>query len=258
VLGSKRYILFFVAISFSIPAIAFNPLNSAHRDPKISFKKYLARYQNSITKRNHDTAIDAAVPFKNLDTTHIVKWLSMTELASGFTRARDLRFLNTSSMPNFPRRSTWLYPDDGCFARAALENSNLQQWNFVVPNKIFVFGDLRVKTANSTSGDVAWWYHVVPIVRIGDAPYVLDPAIHPKAPMALMDWLKSMTKDLKSITVAICGSGSYAPDSQCNVALKDYDRNAMSDQNFYLDDEWYRVSDLGRDPNRELGDSPPW
>jgi hypothetical protein len=49
-----------------------------------------------------------------------------------------------------PRRATWLYPDDGCFVRAVVAADLISQKSMVQPMKIFAFGTLSVKTANST------------------------------------------------------------------------------------------------------------
>lgn len=69
--------------------------------------------------------------------------------SEGFRSLRDARWLTMPGMRDFKRRSSWLYPDDGCFARAALGGQKLESWDYPRPKKLFIFGDLEVKTANS-------------------------------------------------------------------------------------------------------------
>jgi hypothetical protein len=175
-----------------------------------------------------------------------------------FARMRDRRWLQTDDHPGFLRRSSWLYPDDGCFARAGLAIMNFAQWALPVPSKIFVFGDLVVKTANSPSGSVSWWYHVAPIVQVGADKYVLDPALEPTHPLKLEDWLAKMSVDVHRLEVAICASGSYTPDDRCDHVTDGVEAVAAGDQIGYLQDEWFRLEELKRDPTRELGAEPPW
>jgi len=160
--------------------------------------------------------------------------------------------------PMFPRRSSWLYPDDGCYARAQLINRNLLQWMSTAPKKIFVFGDLNVKTANSPYGEVTWWYHVAPIVQVQGVKFVLDPSVDPIRPLKLEEWLSAMAANPGELEVAVCGSGSYTPLDSCDKEANDKEPEAERDQAFFLSPEWERVENLGRDPEKELGDDPPW
>ena len=175
-----------------------------------------------------------------------------------FKKLRDVRWLTTEDHPDFLRRSSWLYPDDGCFARAALVIMNLSHWKIPVPNKIFVFGDLEVKTPNSQSGSVSWWYHVAPIVTVNGQKYVLDPAIEPLRPLKLEEWLSKMSSDVSTLEVSICQSGSYMPSDFCDKVTDGSEATAAQDQISYLGDEWSRLELLRRDPTADLGDTPPW
>jgi hypothetical protein len=175
-----------------------------------------------------------------------------------FAKFRDVRWLETSDHPGFQRRSSWLYPDDGCFARAALAIMHLTQWAFPAPSKIFVFGDLTVNTVNSPSGLVNWWYHVAPIVQVGNQKYVLDPALDPRQPEKLEVWLAKMAGDIHHLEVAICASGSYTPDDSCDHVTDGVEAMASDDQISYLQSEWERLVELKRNPVNELGEKPPW
>jgi hypothetical protein len=126
------------------------------------------------------------------------------------------------------------------------------------PKKVFIFGELKVKTKNSPSGSVSWWYHVAPIIGVGKDSYVLDPAIDSGKPQPLVDWIKTMVKDSKEARLAVCAEHSYVPSSSCEEAKAEAEARAQDDQLDYLAEEWRRVKELGLDPEKVLGDVPPW
>src|SRR4030088_893974 len=113
-------------------------------------------------------------------------------------------------------------------------------------------------TPNSPPGQVSWWYHVAPIVEVGGQKIVLDPAIEPHHPLKLEDWLAQMAPNISQLKVAICASGTYGPYDLCDQATDGIEQPAQDDQVYYLNSEWGRLVDLNRNPNNELGDSPPW
>lgn len=227
---------------------------SAHREPGVSYRLYKSRQHSPRVS----TPESEAVRFGQANLPAATAWKSEATMQEWFGKMRDERFFDDSSHPNFLRRSSWLYPDDGCFARAALGVRNLKQWSQAAPNKIFVFGDLRVKTANSPLGEVTWWYHVAPLVEVDGEKYVLDPALNPKAPLKLREWLGMMGPNIDNLEVAVCGSGSYWPSSDCQVETDGIEAGAMADQQYYLDAEWSRLEELNRNPVNELGELPPW
>lgn len=118
------------------------------------------------------------------------------------------------------------YPEDGCYARAQ-EMSMILEKNGVITGKVFIEGDLRVKTDNSPKGYVEWWYHVAPIVfvkkgnKIG--PYVLDPSLFKKA-VPLDEWVKIQTKHKpkQKKDVYFTKRFNYTPGEK-TLDLKDYD-----------------------------------
>ncbi|MFK5282143.1 hypothetical protein ACI3PL_21545, partial [Lacticaseibacillus paracasei] len=72
------------------------------------------------------------------------------------------------------------------------------------------------------------------------------------------DWLATMSKNPDSLEVAVCGSGSYTPYDACQRDSDGVESTALYDQPSYLDAEWQRLQRLGRNPEKELGDLPPW
>ncbi len=206
-----------------------------------------------------DTAEAQAGAFDQLDYSSVPEMGSYAELYEAFSRARDTRHLkDQSNDPSFLRRPSWMYPDDGCFARAGVMSQKLHQWGFVRPKKVFIFGNLRVKTQNHRAGFVTWWYHVVPLVKADGVAYALDPAIEPSRPLTLKEWVQRQVSVISSARVSICHELTYQPYSSCLNGNPRADTVSMSDQQSYLRDEWERLIELERNPEQELGDTPPW
>jgi hypothetical protein len=186
-----------------------------------------------------------------------IGWKSTADMQERFESIRDERFMEDPSDPSTLRRISWLYPKDGCWTRAALFNRNAFRKFIPIPNKVFAFGNLRVKTTNSRRGVVGWWYHVAPIVQVGDEKFVLDPSIEPKRPLTLEEWLGKMGKPSR-IKVAICGSGTYSPGDSCDKNSDGVEARAQRAQREYLALEKRELKAMGRNPADELGEHPPW
>tara|TARA_B110001454_G_C12723230_1_gene435966 strand:+ start:868 stop:1668 length:801 start_codon:yes stop_codon:yes gene_type:complete len=261
-----NYLLSCICLTFSIFTSAgvytsSAPLHSAsrgYREPAASalqrYRQRLALY--GVRAIQEDTPLGQAKPIDMLSYERVPAYQSVTVAAQAFAKLRDTKFIKDSNH-NMVRRSSWLYPDDGCFARAALAVQNLKTWKMPAPAKLFIFGNLTVKTNNSPNGSVSWWYHVVPIVMVGQQPVVFDPAINSAGPMYLKDWIATMTTNLKTVSFSICKPSSYAPSSPCAADSNSSDP-ALDHQMMYLTAEWDRVTEMKRDPTKELGDYPPW
>lgn len=255
---------FCLLITFSFAQVSLAQVfdgKSAARQPGVSYKAYEARAQmmsQFAPFAFSRTPVQAAEEFGKATLPEATAWESQNLMIERFKHFRDLRFLNEYGRPNFLRRSTWLYPDDGCFARAALANRNLSKLTPAIPNKVFVFGDLNVQTKNAPDGFVTWWYHVAPLVEVDGQKYVLDPAIEPSHPLKLEEWLATMSSTPQTLKVAVCGSGTYTPYDNCATVTDGKEQMAETDQAVYFDDEWERLETLNRNPEQELGDNPPW
>ena len=197
------------------------------------------------------------VALDSIDTSAVPVFTS-DQLVAGFQLARDTRLMTTGDRPDFPRRPSFLFPDDGCFVRAETMAYELDGNGYPRPAKVFSFGPLSVKTTNAPSGSVSWWYHVAPIVKVNDQIYVLDPSIEPSAAITLSDWV-SRQASLTDATVSVCNEYAYTPDSDCTAAKPvDAQAAAMAGQGNYLASEWDRQVALSRDPMQVLGNAPPW
>lgn len=189
---------------------------------------------------------------------NVPKILSYDDLMAIFYYVRDDRFLRDRDIPDFQRRISWLYPDDGCFARAASVEYLVHNKMQISPAKIFVFGDLTVQTPYSPYGQVSWWYHVAPIVTYQDNYYVIDPAIEPNHPLLVQDWFASMNPDyMNDLKGVVCHEQTYNPSDDC-LTPTNSEQRGISDEQRYLEREWYRMSSLGYDPAVILGETPPW
>lgn len=238
--------------------LVFFPLTSfgnisAKRDKGQDYTEILSQNLSLIES---DSAVNASGPFEDLNQESVVEWESIALMQERFEILRDERFIETES--GFLRRISWLYPDDGCFARAAKFINLAEEKSFETPQRIFIFGNLNVKTDNNPKGEVSWWYHTAPIVRVDHQVFVLDAAINPLAPMKVEDWILTQVKDLPDAKISYCASHSYTPYSPCEDADSSVDDMADQHQLRYLKYEWSRQESLGRDPHEVLGDEPPW
>jgi hypothetical protein len=259
--------VFLFLLSSIFSSIAFaqaDARTSAYRAPGSDYRGYktvatILGIQGGLQTQDRVTPMQAA----RMGTASLPKateWENETVMGQRFDYLRDLRFMTVPAKPNFLRRSSWMYPDDGCFARAALAVRNLLRWSAVIaaPKKVFAFGNLTVKTANAPNGSVSWWYHVAPLVEISGQKYVLDPALEPNKPLKLEDWLALMSDQPQDLEVSVCESGSYTPGDDCTAVSDGVEAGAEQDQVYYLDQEWQRLLELQRQPEQELGDFPPW
>lgn len=174
-----------------------------------------------------------------------------------FFAIRDSRDWRWGSMPDFPRRIPWLYNADGCYLRAQKVARKVRQIPAApVPGQVFAFGDLEV---SAPQGDAYWWFHVAPVLRVGNQVYVLDPAVDPKAPLALSDWVSRITKNPGQVTLSLCVADSTDPQSNCRGATEDswYGPDEESTLQRFLSLEWTAVSNVW-DAKEALGDRPPW
>ncbi len=252
----RFFLLWMTLMGVAPQSLATNGV-SAHRPPHISWQSMVKTMQPEPLKSLRGTSVDDSKPIPEIDFNGLTRWKDYAQILQNFKKLRDLKFIPEPLNPNIKRRSTWLYPDDGCYARAALMRDNIENMGESIPTKIFVYGDLLVKTDNSVSGMVSWWYHVALIVTDGQEKYVLDPALDPHRPLLLQEWLEKMG-DPNRMNVSLCSSTSYIPYSPCRDALATEDDTAFNDQSLFLSLERYRLQELGRNADEELGDHPPW
>ena len=251
----------FLGLLFSFNLMAGDALHSSRRAPGESYRAAEARYFQRLT---HDgqavsregSAVDVKKAFADIDWNTVPETGYVNEL---FYDLRDERFLEMKDKPDFNRRLSWLYPQDGCWIRAALMKQLSIKWDQGTPKKLFIFGNLKVSTENAPGGSVSWWYHVVPVFRDTEGDLmVLDPAIQSDRPLPVKEWILTQVDKLDSAQLSLCSGDAYSPSSQCIDPKSGEDENAAQQISTYLDAEWRNLVELKRDPEKELGNSPPW
>lgn len=258
-----KYLLIFAALfSFKLTALDRKAPN-ATREPGRSYTEYLTPRVMFENHRWGDSVEAQASSYTEEEFKEKADRVEFEEydyesFREAYQWIRDERFLSSASHPDFKRRITWQYPDDGCFARAELALRKLKSKDFKGLKKIFVFGDLQADTPNAKEGLVTWWFHVAPIVKVNGEYFVIDPAISPSRTISVKEWIESMNRDFDSVKISVCDETSYDPGSRCTAAEEVTEEEVMGHQTSFLHREWFRAVELGRDPEIVLGDYPPW
>lgn len=204
------------------------------------------------------SAMDEKVPISQVRVETVPEWTSETPIEQAFAEMRSERYRELDS--SFPRRITWFYPDDGCFARATAATNYLRERGYPDPAKLFLFGSLHVETQFAPprwGGKVWWWYHVAPAYRVKDQIFVFDPTVDNLRPLLLSEWVAATHAEADG-EIAVCGWETYVPRSSCHKAWPVNKDQALNAVGWYLDGEWGRVEGLGLQPARFLGEEPPW
>lgn len=186
-----------------------------------------------------------------------------SELAGYFANARDERIYKDEN--GFMRRSTWLYPEDGCHTRAAHIARSFESIPMPRPGKVFAFGiplgpplGLYSRFSRDPQKKTWWLFHVAAAYRVGQDVIVLDPAVDANQPLKIGTWLSKMARNPERAKVSICDTYSYDPASLCRGGTPDRERNSLDHQKSYFSMEWVRVLRLGLEPKEILGPHPPW
>lgn len=237
-------------IMHSFPA----PARSVFADPSSLFESLV----DSIPfppPNPMETPMDRKVHISKASFATVPEWDDVGAMMAAFARVRDARTLVDRN--EFSRRPTWLYPDDGCYSRAELMSIRFENQKAPPPAKIFIFGNLLVKTPNTPSGTVEWWYHVVVAYKSKGTVYVIDPSVDPRKIMT-MQGLAQTLGNPPNLEIAVCGAHTYGPTDPCEKVKGDPKALALDDQRNLFELEWARLRHLGRNPYKELGDFPPW
>lgn len=227
---------------------------SAMRAESEDFQSFLYRFGEQDRLPPRASAQAQAKPFRELNLLAVPEWKSSLSPIEVFAWIRDARQIEREN--EFARRPSWLYPDDGCFARAEYMARQIKSQMNIEAAKLFIFGNLKVRTRNHPRRSVSWWYHVVPVFRSGKELFVFDPAIEDARPLLIQEWAEQMGQSLEGASRwSICDSSTYDPADPCQNA--EPEPLALEDQMSYLDLETERVLEMKR-PTSFLQELPPW
>lgn len=202
--------------------------------------------------------------YSELDFSLVRQVASFVEARRIFDLLRDHRGIFDPSRESFMRRTTWLWANDGCFVRSAYMTRLMGEREALPLTQFFVFGgDILAKPEWREGWEygLPWTYHVAPVLRVGSAVYVLDPAVDQNAPLEISDWLSRFVQAPADMEVTVCGPHAFGPNEECwgTHPLDHPEGMAIERWNtYFFDSEWRNVTNRGFDPFRLLGDFPPW
>ena len=180
----------------------------------------------------------------------IPKWsLTFSELENLSKTVRDIRPYKNPNSRKYLRQAPWLYPLDGCYAKAAHVSDVIQDAGYVAPGKIFAFGNLRVKSKYAEGGYAHWSYHVVPGYQIENEIYVIDPVASENEDgtnsglLTLQQWLTRISRNPENVKVSLCDSNAYDPRRRCIGGLNS--GNYLGHMSHILNDEYENLQNLG-------------
>lgn len=150
-----------------------------------------------------DCVQSGGIVFKNRDAyeKYVTRPKEMREVLTEEEARQVFDFLKNQA--DIPFR----YPEDGCYARAH-EMARLLELNGISSRKVFVFGNLSVKTPNAARGKVSWWYHVAPYVRVRQADgtvveKVVDPSLFSDGARSVAEWTGTQVAESKESCVQV-------------------------------------------------------
>jgi hypothetical protein len=114
----------------------------------------------------------------------------------------------------------FLFPDDGCFARAH-DMCGRFVAKGVEPAKIWTWGYNIIPTVNHPDCKVGWIYHVAPTLNVAGTLYVIDPSLC-DAPVTVEGWLAAMANP--KVTLDYTPWTSYMQDGRPDPDFSDTER----------------------------------
>lgn len=148
---------------------------------------------------------------------------------------------------HFLRKAPWLYPVDGCYAKAAHVSSQVQKHGYAKPGKVFAYGDLEFRSPYARNKRVTYWsYHVAAAYNVGPEVYVIDPMINSQNAIVLSDWLNQISKKPQKVKVRLCDANAYSPSSRCQGGRGQ--GAYLGHMTGVLKQEWTHLQKLGYQP----------
>lgn len=139
----------------------------------------------------------------------------------------------------------FLYPDDGCYARAH-EMCRLMRLQGIEAEKVWIFGNLHPATSNHPDCAVGWWYHVAPTLLVntmaGTEKRVIDPSLM-SGPATENDWRNRQADP--AATFEYTDQRPFWPHNGGNDDTYTLTNQYLQEKRLYLQD---RVNDYGALP----------
>lgn len=229
---------FTLVVSLSIGAMAADLPLSQERGPQESWSQSLS----------HDGVQQVFATTPNV----LATWsLSFAELEGFATEAFQVRLHDNPNPGDFLRRGPWLYPANGCYAKAAHVSFLAKQKGLPQPGKIYVYGDLEFDSPYAKNGHRVYWrYHMAAAYLFDDQVFIVDPGMSATV-LTQQNWLNLISPSPESVRVKYCDENSYSPLSTC-VGGRGNGAN-LSHVRGILRDEWSNLRRLGYDPYVLLG-----
>jgi Glutaminase len=213
-----------IKLSFAHPDILLNL-----SQPTLSeADAYLLWYKNNLLKVDTPKFINIkkvdSTLFNTLEAQEWQAFARCRKIVPSLTVAKQLfdYCANASCYAGQPNTNPCIpfqYVNNGCFSRAHKMRYIIENIFFYCSEKVFSYGDLKVRADKLGNCCVGWWYHVAPLIRVKVNTktycYVIDPSMF-NQPVPLSTWLAAQentscsTSALVS-TYSIQPSDAYTP-----------------------------------------------
>lgn len=177
--------------------------------------------------------------------------LTIEELQVFALEAEATRMHQNPNPGNFLRKGPWLYPNNGCYSKAAHVSFLAKQKGFTQPGKIFAYGNLEFRSPYAKNGRVVYWrYHMAAAYVFNSQVYVIDPGMG-SALLTQAEWFAKISPTPQTVRPKYCDQRNYSPLTTCvggsgNGANLNHVRGILRD-------EWSNLVRLGYDPYSILG-----
>lgn len=268
----------------------FSSARASDEDYKANLEMKRKLYEKFYEVESKGSAYDLSLPIEEADYSSVQELTSIEELHQMFLIARDTKFLQQATYDGLevqpdpsiePRRISWLYPHDGCYARAGMAAIYIDRNFSIRLSKVFVYGNLSAYSDYEEDHVATWNYHVALGARVEDKVYIIDPALNFDEAIPIEDWYELITYDspeeISNLTVSVCDTNTYGPYQSCHhpfapvvsgppgMQTVEFMNNSDAKEDEegvniegYLYREWDNLTLLGYNPNELLGDNPPW
>ncbi len=177
--------------------------------------------------------------------------LPIEQLTAFATEAAQIRMHDNPNPGNFLRRGPWLYPANGCYAKAAHVSYLAKQKRLPQPGKIYAYGNLEFDSPYAKNGRRVYWrYHMAAAYIFNGQVLVVDPGMS-ATPITQEEWFRLISPTPQTIRAKYCDVRNYSPLATC-VGGSGNGAN-LSHVRGILRDEWRNLLRLGFNPQSLLG-----